>query len=57
MYVVYRILHYLKAHPNKGIPFKTNTELILEAYIDTDYAGSPIDRPPTKGYYTSRRIL
>jgi len=36
----YRMLHYLKGNPGKGILFKKNDTLALEAYTDADYAGS-----------------
>ena len=49
---VYRILHYLKANPGKGIIFRRNEGVVLEAYTDADYAGSPIDRRSTSGYCT-----
>ena len=41
--VVYKILHYLKTTPEKGILFKKSNELSLEAYIDVDYTGSIVD--------------
>ncbi|RVW38197.1 Retrovirus-related Pol polyprotein from transposon RE1 [Vitis vinifera] len=34
----YRVLHYLKSNPGKGILFKKNNTLALEAYTDADYA-------------------
>lgn len=37
---VHRILHYLKATPGRGILFKKNEGLNLEAYTDADIAGS-----------------
>ena len=49
---VYRILHYLKANPGKGILFRRNTGVLLEAYTDADYAGSPVDRRSTSGFCT-----
>ena len=47
---VYRIFHYLKASLGKGILFKKDARLVLEAYTDADYAGSPVDRRSTSGY-------
>ncbi|XP_022762123.1 uncharacterized protein LOC111308029 [Durio zibethinus] len=35
---VYRVIHYLKANLGRGILFKRNLRLILEAYKDADYA-------------------
>lgn len=49
---VYRILHYLKGTPRKGILVKKHTKITLEAYIDVDYASSVMDRRSTYGYYT-----
>jgi len=40
--VAYRILHYLKGRPGKGILFKSE-KLSLEAYIDAAYAGSLVN--------------
>ena len=48
----YRVLHYLKGNPGKGILFKKNNTLALEAYTDADYAGSLVDRRSTTGYCT-----
>ncbi|PON56572.1 hypothetical protein PanWU01x14_179850 [Parasponia andersonii] len=48
----YRVLHYLKGSPGKGILFKKNDRLTLEAYTDADYAGSMMDRRPMTGYCT-----
>ena len=48
----YRVLHYLKGNPGKGILFKKNDNLALEAYTDTDYASSIVDRRSTTGYCT-----
>ena len=48
----YRILHYLKAHPRKGILFKKTSNITLAIYTDADFAGSPLDKRSTTGYYT-----
>ena len=48
----YKVLHYLKGNPGKGILFKKNDTLALEAYTDADYAGSIVDRRSTTGYCT-----
>lgn len=50
--VVNRVMHYLKGNPGKGILFKKNDNLTLEAYTDADYAGSIIDRRSMTGYCT-----
>ena len=49
---VYRVLQYLKGTLGKGILFKRNEGLVLEAYTDADYASSIIDRRSTSGYCT-----
>ncbi|RVW17569.1 Retrovirus-related Pol polyprotein from transposon RE1 [Vitis vinifera] len=51
----YRVLHYLKGNPEKGILFKKNNTLVLEAYTDADYASSLMDRRSTTGYCTFLR--
>ena len=48
----YRVLQYLKGAPSKGIMFKRNGGLVLEAYTDADYADSIVDRRSTSGYCT-----
>ena len=48
----YRVLHYLKAHPRKGILFKKTSDITLAIYTDADFAGSPLDKRSTTGYYT-----
>ena len=48
--VAYRML--LKSNPGKGILFKKNDTLALEAYTDADYAGSIVDQRSTTGYCT-----
>ena len=40
----YRMLHYSKGNPGKGILFKKNNTLTLEAYTDADYVGSLVDQ-------------
>ena len=50
--VAYRVLHYLKGNPEKGILFKKNDILALEAYTNANYVGSIVDRRSTTGYYT-----
>ena len=47
---VFRILQYLKVSPRNGILSKKDARLVLEAYIDVDYAGSSVDRRYTSGY-------
>ncbi|XP_024029849.1 uncharacterized protein LOC112094067 [Morus notabilis] len=50
--VAYRVLRYLKGTPGRGILFKRNGWLVLEAYTDADYVGSVIDRRSTSDYCT-----
>ena len=55
LHAAYRVLHYLKAHPRKGILFKKTSYITLAIYTDADFAGSPLDRRSTTGYYTFLR--
>ena len=48
----YKVLHYLKGNPGKGILFKKNNTLALEAYTDADYVGSLVDQRSITGYCT-----
>jgi transposase InsO family protein len=48
---VLRILRYLKGTPGKGIVFRKNSHLNVCAYSDADWAGCPIDRRSTAGYF------
>ena len=48
----YKVLHYLKGNPGKGILFKKNDTLALEAYTEADYANSIMDRRSITGYCT-----
>ena len=46
---VHRIQRYLKSSPGKGILYTSNRRhLLLSAYEDADWAGSPTDRRSTK---------
>ena len=49
---IYRILHYLKGTPEKGILFKKGEAISLEAYTNVDYVESMVDRRSTSGYCT-----
>ena len=53
--VAYRVLHYFKAHPRKGILFKKTSYIALAIYTDADLVGSPLDRRSTTGYCTFLR--
>ena len=45
----YRILRYLKSCPGKGLLFKKGSCRTVEAFTDSDYAGSDVDRRSTLG--------
>lgn len=47
-----RVFRYLKGTPGKSILFKKNAGLILEAYMDANYAGSVVDRRSTTEFCT-----
>ena len=47
-----RVLQYLKGSPGKGILFKQNSLLVLEAYTNANYVGSMVDRKSTTRYCT-----
>ena len=49
---VFRILRYLKSGLGKGLFFMRNNHLQVEAYTDSDYGGSVIDRRSTSVYFT-----
>ena len=53
--VAYRVLHYLKTHPGKGILFKKTSDVALAIYTDSDFARSPLDKQSTTCYYTFLR--
>ena len=48
----YRILSYLKFTAGQGLFFRWEGGLSLEAYTDSDWAGSVTDRRSTSGYCT-----
>lgn len=47
---VLRIVKYLKAYPGCGLFYRANGHLRVEAFTDSDWAGSPSDRRSTTGY-------
>lgn len=49
---MYRILHYLKNSPGRGLFFKKHEEKEIEAYTNADWAGSVTDRRSTSGNCT-----
>ncbi|KAA0042054.1 myosin-9 isoform X2 [Cucumis melo var. makuwa] len=52
MEAVNRILRYLKNTPGKRLMFRKTNRKTIEAYTDSDWAGSVIDRKSTFGYCT-----
>ena len=48
--IVIWIVRYLKAHPGRGLLYKANGHLRVEASTDADWAGSPSDRKSTTKY-------
>ncbi|XP_038885892.1 uncharacterized mitochondrial protein AtMg00810-like [Benincasa hispida] len=52
MIAVARILRYLKGTPGKGLMFKKSDTCCIEAYPDSDWAGSVVDRKSTSRYCT-----
>lgn len=48
----YRVLHYLKGTPGKGIMFKRNDKLILKTYTNAGYTGSMEDKNSTIDHCT-----
>ena len=50
--VMYQILQYLKGTPGKGILFKKEEKLTLEAYTDANYARFVVDKRSISGYST-----
>ena len=52
MEAVNRILRYLKSTLGKGLMFRKSDRKCIEAYTDSDWAGSVIDIKSTSGYCT-----
>lgn len=51
----YRVLHYLKESPDKGIMLREKYRLLLKTYINANYAGSIVNKRSTTCYYTFLR--
>ena len=49
MVVVNRIIRYLKTTPDKGLRFRKTYRRCVEAYTDSDWAKSIVDRKSTSG--------
>ena len=43
------ILRYLKGTVDYGLKYEVNEKINLEGYVDSDWAGSAIDRKSTSG--------
>ena len=43
------ILRYLKGTVHYGLKYKEDQKINLEGYVDSDWAGSPIDRKSNSG--------
>ncbi|KAL0533372.1 hypothetical protein IC582_030191 [Cucumis melo] len=52
MEAIKRIMRYLKTTPSKGLMFRNTDKKIIEAYTDSDWARSVVDRKSTFGYCT-----
>ena len=47
------ILRYLKGTVDYGLKYDANQKINMEGYVDSDWAGSAIDRKSTLGCYFS----
>ncbi|XP_038876387.1 uncharacterized mitochondrial protein AtMg00810-like [Benincasa hispida] len=52
MTAVERNLQYLKGTPGKGLLFRKSNKRGIEAYLDSDWARSAVDRKSMSGYCT-----
>ncbi|GJZ72509.1 putative ribonuclease H-like domain-containing protein [Tanacetum coccineum] len=59
LYVVKRIFRYLKVQPKLGLWYPKDSPFDLEAYNDSDYAGTSLDRKSTTGgcQFLRRRLI
>ena len=51
--VAKHILRYLKGTVDCGLKYEVDQKINLEGYVDSDWAGSAIDRKSTSGCYFS----
>ncbi|RVW37728.1 Retrovirus-related Pol polyprotein from transposon RE1 [Vitis vinifera] len=51
MEAAFRVVRYLKNAPGQGLFFSSNNDFRLRAYCDSDWAGCPLTRRSTTGYY------
>ncbi|GKF85576.1 hypothetical protein Tco_0253403, partial [Tanacetum coccineum] len=54
-----KIFKYLKGQPKLGLWYPIDSPFVLEAYSDSDYAGSHGDRKSTTGgcQFLGRRLI
>jgi hypothetical protein len=52
MEAIYRIFRYLKSSPGKGLLFSQHDHFKIEAYTDTNWVSSIMDRRSTSSYCT-----
>jgi hypothetical protein len=45
------ILRYLQGTIGYGLRYETNVDLILEGYVDADWAGSAVEKKRTSNFY------
>lgn len=45
------MLHYLKGHPGQGILLRSDSNLALTAFSDSDWASCPLTRHSVTGYF------
>ncbi|GKA95462.1 hypothetical protein Tco_0817500, partial [Tanacetum coccineum] len=59
LYAVKKIFKYLKGQPKLGLWYPRDSPFVLEAYSDSDYAGSNGDRKSTTGgcQFLGRRLI
>ncbi|GJQ97020.1 putative ribonuclease H-like domain-containing protein [Tanacetum coccineum] len=57
LHAVKRIFRYLKGQPKLGLWYPKDSPFDLEAYNDSDYAGTSLDRKSTTGVPTGRVVV